>query len=67
MNQALVAIGHELTRDKWLCFLLVMVLLATYVHTKNDAILQLLVTAVGVMAGLMRANPSPQNSPNPQL
>ena len=58
MNQALNALGHELTKDKWLAFLLVILLLIAFIHTKNDALLQLLVTAVGGMIGLMRAGSS---------
>ena len=55
MNVFISAIGKEISKDKWLCFLLIMVLLFAFIRTSNDALEQLLVTAVGGFLGLMRA------------
>ncbi len=61
MNQALTVIGHEVAKDKYLAFLLVIVLLWAYIHTHNEQLLQLLVVGVGVLGGLMRSGTAQQN------
>lgn len=52
--EILRGIGRELTQDKWLAFALVVILLVAFIKTSNDALEQLLVTAVGGLLGLMR-------------
>lgn len=61
MNQAVTAIGHELAKDKWLLLALIIILLWAYIHTHNEALSQLLVTAVGGFLGLMRSGATTQN------
>ena len=61
MREVLFALGHELAKDKWAIFLLDAILLWAYIHTKNDALLQLLVTGVGGFIGLMRTGSQQQN------
>jgi hypothetical protein len=51
---------QELVKDKYLAFALVILLLVAFIRTSNGALEQLLVTTVGVMAGLLRSG-STQN------
>ncbi len=53
--EILKAIGKELAKDKWLIFFLIIVLLIAFIRTSNEALEQLLVTAVGGFIGLMRS------------
>lgn len=55
------AIVTELTKDKYLAFALVVILLFAFIRTSNGALEQLLVTTVGVMAGLLRSGATTQN------
>lgn len=61
MSEVLKAVIAELQKDKYLAFFLVLILLYAFMHTKNEALLQLLVAAVGVMAGLLRSGAITQN------
>ena len=45
----------ELTKDKYLCLLLVAILLGAYVYTSDAIIQTLLVTSVGGFLGLVRS------------
>jgi hypothetical protein len=45
----------ELTKDKYLALLLVVLLLAAYVYTSDAVVQTLLVTAVGGFLGLVRS------------
>jgi hypothetical protein len=48
----------ELSKDKYLALLLVAMLLAAYIFTKDQIILTLLTTAVGGFLGLVRSGSS---------
>jgi hypothetical protein len=60
--ESLNAISRELTKDKYLTSVLICVFLFAFIKTSNDSIGQLLVTLIGVYAGLTRASSTIQAS-----
>jgi hypothetical protein len=45
----------EILKDKYLCLVLVVILLAAYIYTSNATLETLLTTAVGGFLGLMKS------------
>ena len=59
--EALKAFGREISKDKYLLMVLIVILLVVFVRTSNAALEQLLVTSVGAFIGLMRGTQSNQH------
>lgn len=49
---------QELLKDKYLCLVLVVILLGAYIYTSNATLETLLTTAVGGFLGLMKSGVS---------